>query len=384
MRLTFLTAAAVAALSVSTFAASTQPQMTNTSGMQVPVYTGHDLTPPQKALGPSTKVLYCPSEADDPAFRALVATAIGGGTVDYFDTRVGEPALTLLQTYDSVYCWANYAFNNNIALGDVFAKYVDLGGTVILGPFTTYTSGNHLSGAIMTSAYCPVVSPLGNNHFSSDTYQGDGTTCLYDKVASLTGFYRDYLTLQGNGVKDGTYFDGEICGAYNCIKGAGRVVHGNGSSAAPLGSPGDWPTFVANATLCTLCCKLPTPYGSGCPGSGKFVPVLEVVGCPSLGSTVGFKITQGLGGAPAFLFLGIKQAKFPLGYTCTMNVNPFFGPFGPVKLLGSGPGAGAFKASAVIPKGAATGPVTVQAFVVDKGAPLGFSNSNGVELLIQP
>ncbi|MBI4878622.1 MAG: hypothetical protein HY812_03045 [Planctomycetes bacterium] len=381
-------AGAVLFLSVSAVAATTtaRPQMTNTGETRAAVFTGHVLTPPQLKLTPSDRILYAPAGADDPTFRAAVSTAAGGATVDYFDARVGTPSPALLATYDAVFTWVNYAYANNVVFGNVLSSFCDNGGNVVLGPFCTYTSGNFLSGRIMGTGYSPVKSPAGTNHFSLSTYVGDGTTILYTNVTTLSGYYRDYLTLLGAGVKDGTYADGEICMAYNksAAPAGGYIVYLNGCSASPLLDPGDWAIAVANAALATtIGCTQPSQYGSGCPGSGGFTPTFNMTGCPTPGGSLNIIISQGLGGSNAFLFLGAFQAAIPMGAGCTMNVSPIFGPFGPLPLSAGGPGAGAINSVVAIPPGSPLGTVVVQAFVVDGGAPLGYSNSNGVTLTIQ-
>ncbi len=240
------------------------PQLKNTGEWAVPVFTGHDLTPPGAEGGP--RILYAPSEADDSGYRAAIAAAAGGGAVvDYFDASAGTPDVTLMSTYDCVYTWANFAYANNVAFGDNLAAVNDAGVDVVLGVFCTYTSGNFLSGQIMTSAYCPVVSPAGNNHFSNNNYSGDGGTCLYTGVTtSLACTFRDFLVTQGNGVVDGTYNDGEICGAIrpNPGGGAGDVIYNNGAGAFQLGCAGEWADFAANSCTCDA--------GSGAFGACNF------------------------------------------------------------------------------------------------------------------
>jgi hypothetical protein len=136
-------------------------------------------------------ILYAPSEADDPAFRAAIS-AFTGGTVDYFDASTGTPDVTLLQSYDCVYTWANYAFLDPTSFGNNLADAVDAGTVVILGAFCTYTSGNSLGGEIMTSAYSPVFSPSGSNHFGSSNYAGDGTTPIHNGVTTYECTFRDF------------------------------------------------------------------------------------------------------------------------------------------------------------------------------------------------
>jgi hypothetical protein len=188
-------------------------------------------------------MLYCPSEADDPAFRAAIA-AFTGGTVDYYDPRAGTPDVALLESYDCVYTWANFAYLDNVAMGDNMAAAVDTGTVAILGAFVTYTSGNFLGGQIMTDAYCPVWSPTGSNHFVSSNYAGDGTTPIHDGVTMYECTFRDILALQGSGAQDGSYVDGEIAHSYRPDF---KVIHSNGTGASALGCTGDWALLVANA-----------------------------------------------------------------------------------------------------------------------------------------
>jgi hypothetical protein len=110
------------------------------------------LTPKNKMkLGAPVNILYAPSEADDPAYRSAIA-AITGGTVDYFDGVNGTPSVALMQNYDCVYTWANFAYQDNVTFGNNLATFVDGGGRAVLGAFCTFTSGNSMGGAIMTAA----------------------------------------------------------------------------------------------------------------------------------------------------------------------------------------------------------------------------------------
>jgi hypothetical protein len=228
-------------------------QVTNLGDMLPVVFTGHVLSP-GAADGGATTILYAPSESDDPAYRAAIAAAAGGATVDYFDARVSTPSVATLTQYDAVYTWANFAYSNNVLFGDNLAAYNDQGGTVILGAFCTYTTGNFLSGQIMTSGYSPVDSPFGTNHFSNSSYVGDGSTCIYDGVTSLSCTYRDFLVTQGSGVVDGHYADNEICHAYRgtSAPGQGDVIYSNGAGAVQLGCGGQWGTAVGNGSVCSV------------------------------------------------------------------------------------------------------------------------------------
>jgi hypothetical protein len=207
-------------------------------------------------LGGGPAMLYGPSEADDAAWRANLAAAIGG-TCDYFDASGSVPSLDFLMGYDCVHVWANFAFADPDAYGDNLARFVDGGGAVIMGAFTVYTSGNSLGGDVVTPAYCPVVG--GSNNFFYATYAGDGTSCITTDAAGAGGTYRDILSTQGAGVVNGTFTDGEVFVAYNTDF-APRVVYANGSGGFPI--DGNDPGQVA-------------AVGAACTCTGGGVPVEE-------------------------------------------------------------------------------------------------------------
>jgi hypothetical protein len=214
----------------------------NTGAAGGPAPTGQNvITPPDQRVGET--ILYAPSEADDPVLRSAIA-AITGGTVDYFDASTGTPDAQTLQGYDCVYTWANYPFADPTGYGNNLAAAVDGGTVVILGAFCTYTSGNSLGGAIMTAPYSPVYSPSGSNHFLTSNYAGDGTTPIYNGVTTFECMFRDILAVQGSGVADGHYQDGEIAHAYRPDF---KVIYSNGSGATQLGCTGQWAQLIANA-----------------------------------------------------------------------------------------------------------------------------------------
>lgn len=237
-------------------------------------------------VGGTLDILYAPSQADDATFRAAVA-AITGGAVDYFDAAAATPDPTLLAQYDCVYVWVDVGLSDNVLYGDRLANYVDAGGRVVLGAFATYTTGNYLSGQIMTSAYSPVTSPSGTNHFANSAYAGDGVTGIHAGVTAYDSTYRDFLALQGAGLQDGSYLDGEIAVAFRPDFG---VIYANGiGTTPPGGGAGDWPLLIANA------CRA-LPYQA---------PLIQAV--PTLSGWGLAALLVGLGGA-AILFLRRRAA----------------------------------------------------------------------------
>lgn len=237
-------------------------------GPPVPAtFAGNHLTP-MSSSRPSG-VLYAPSEADDPAYRAGIAAQLTfPGPVDYYDARYGTPSVSQLSSYSAVHTWANYAYLDPVGFGNNLAQFADNGGLVVLGAFCTYCSGNCLQGEIMTSAYCPVYSPSLSNHFSPAGWSGDDAdACEYLGVApGWQAFYRDYLALQGSGTRRGTFTDGEIA----CAVGPGYLVHYvNGSGGSPILWDANIEHVVANACNCAM-----IGYGACCFPNGS----CEVVG----------------------------------------------------------------------------------------------------------
>lgn len=123
-------------------------------------------------------------------------------------------------------------------------------------------------------------------------------------------------------------------------------------------------------------------YGTGCAGSGGFVPKLGKVGCPTAGANFALNLTRGLGGASMLMFIGLSQTSIPLGAGCTFLVAPVNAPLFSAPLTGSGPGTGGLALSIPVPSSVPAGiTVTLQAVVIDPGAFLGFSMTNGLSLV---
>ncbi|MDF1798493.1 MAG: hypothetical protein P1V81_04905 [Planctomycetota bacterium] len=255
MRPPLFATALVLCLSAAATAQSGQLEETNLGVLKPNTFTGHVLTPPApaaaKALAPA-RILYAPADNDDPAYRAQIAAAAGGATVDYFDARNFTPDSVLLATYDAVHTFADFGYADKVGMGDNLATFVDQGGHVILGVFTTGWGGKHwLEGAIMGPGYSPVASPTGLNHYTGSPYLGNGSSCVATGVTTLDITYRDTLVPQGSGVVDGHFADGEIAIAYRPLQGnAGSVVFVNGCGAFQFSGTGDWATAVGNAAVC--------------------------------------------------------------------------------------------------------------------------------------
>jgi len=114
-------------------------------------------------------------------------------------------------------------------------------------------------------------------------------------------------------------------------------------------------------------------FGQGCLGAPGASPQLNVT-CPSPGSMIQIDLFQYANPQqPIFLLVGTSRTNIPMGGGCTLLVSPFVGPIGPLPQ----------SFGATIPASGALGTVVMQGFVPSPFAALGFSTTNGVEMLIQ-
>jgi len=150
--------------------------------------------------------------ADDSPSVAAVQTYLSAfsdiATVDTFDATTGTPTLSYLQNYDAVLVWSNYAFDNSAALGDVLADYVDSGGGVVVTTFS-YHSSVLLAGRLIDEQYSPFVT-AGPGLFSwADLGWYDPTHPIMTGVTSISGFYRDDVSLTSGATLVASWDDGQ-------------------------------------------------------------------------------------------------------------------------------------------------------------------------------
>ncbi len=213
-------------------------------------------------------ILYCPSQPDNPTFRSAVE-ALTGAPCDYFDGRAATPSLAMLQEYECVLTWVNYAYADKDAMGDVLADYVDLGSCVVLGQWCLPTAGNYLGGRIMTDDYCPTTAST----YTSATYMGDGFGCEFWGVSLLSATYCDQMSLRpGPTFGAGTWSTGTLVAGWRLDK---RVRYASGHTGGSY-SVGDWAQFTVN--LCG--CYVPSVAGACCdPYTGICTENVPVMSC---------------------------------------------------------------------------------------------------------
>lgn len=130
-------------------------------------------------------------------------------------------------------------------------------------------------------------------------------------------------------------------------------------------------------------CGAAVAFGAGCAGTWGIVPELSVTGCLKAGGAGTLGVAKGVGGGSLLLVLGLGKGSVPLAGGCVLGVAPLLpAVVGPLPLSGALPGSGALSIPFSIPATASSGAVGVQAFVLDAGAPAGFSSAPPVWLTI--
>ncbi|UCF35206.1 MAG: hypothetical protein JSV78_07860 [Phycisphaerales bacterium] len=218
-------------------------------------------------------ILYAPSNPDAPGFRAALS-AISGAPVDYFDARAATPSLSVLQGYDLVFTWANYAYADRDAFGDVLADYADTGGKVILGQWCLPTAVNYLGGRIMDPAegYLPVTGTSYQTGFFS--YGGPGYGCYTADVDSWSTPYRDDATLLPGAEADCYYTDDVPLVAISCEHLG--VYYMPGVLAGGYGESGDSTLLIYHIAYWVGC-----PICADC-NDNHYWDFLEIMFCDTL------------------------------------------------------------------------------------------------------
>ncbi len=117
-------------------------------------------------------------------------------------------------------------------------------------------------------------------------------------------------------------------------------------------------------------------YGTGCPGSGSFIPTLTGSGTPNPGAQVTVAIANGLGGSTGVILFGLGNASAPIVPTCLLQIVPLVPGFAVgFPLIGAGAGGGAIAFPATVPASLPPLDIYLQALIADPGVLSGFSSS---------
>jgi hypothetical protein len=162
--------------------------------------------------------------------------------IDMVDVRTSTPSLATLLNYDTVLVWSDSTFFNPVALGDVLADYVDLGGGVVLATFSWYGPSWDLEGRMMTD-YSPFLPATSNLYTTANLGAYDSSHPIMQGVTTVSEYYRDDVTLATDAVQIAAWDDG-----VPFVATKGRVV-GMTLFPPPVEWTGDVPTLVHNALL---------------------------------------------------------------------------------------------------------------------------------------
>jgi len=167
----------------------------------------------------------------------------------------------------------------------------------------------------------------------------------------------------------------------------------NGSGA--LVAPGTYSFRIPLVGLPDCCvavtiapCPTPTPYGGESPGTGNFLPTLSATGPVHVGQPLQLDLQNGLGGAPAILFVSFAATDLtvPFGNLYVDLTPPFLQIVLPLSGPAGAPGQGSISLNAAIPKDAslATLRLCLQGVVYDTGATGFLAHTAGLEMFICP
>ena len=115
--------------------------------------------------------------------------------VDAFLVSPGNPVPTLsqLQQYDAVLVYSDTSFNNNVAIGNVLADYMDGGGGVVLATFAFWdTQGLSIQGRIKTAGYLPFTTANQSQPGGLTLVAVEPRHEILDGVTSLNGGASSY------------------------------------------------------------------------------------------------------------------------------------------------------------------------------------------------
>jgi hypothetical protein len=176
--------------------------------------------------GVSDNVLFAISDYDQSWMRNELTTRYTEiGNVDYLDGRIYTPEVDGLMMYDAVLTYPNYAYQDEVGMGDTLAAYVDAGGSVVTAGWCWYTNVNNLDGAIMDPAYNPFYNPIGSNHGSwAGLGWYDLSHPMMNVVTNVSAYYRDYLAVNSGADTVAKYDDGEYLLGYKKHASGGVVV----------------------------------------------------------------------------------------------------------------------------------------------------------------
>lgn len=200
---------------------------------------------------------------NDPRYTDVQSKLMGTGlfnSVTIVDVINTTPTLATLQQYDALLTWSNVDYFDNVALGNVFADYVDSGGGVVVAPFanSTPSSNRFLSGRWITDGYEIIPSQQGN--VSTAVSLGDILDPMHpimQNVSDISGstmFRPQTLNLTPHGYKIALWSDGTTAAAASTMFAhrADLGLYPPSSDVTGTWWTGDGAFLMANALVYTI------------------------------------------------------------------------------------------------------------------------------------
>lgn len=194
------------------------------------------------ASGTKGRVLVMTPAGIAPEVTGYVGT-FGYPGVDHFDLTTGTPSLDTLRQYRAVFITSSLQPNDQVALGNNLADYLDLGGGLVLGSWG-HTSTWGVQGRFATGGY----SPFTSNGTNANTGISLGTVYLPGHplmagVTTLGSTNNDDPALRPGGI---LVADWNNTVPAIAVSPSGRVV-GITTYLTSGGSTGDYQRLAANA-----------------------------------------------------------------------------------------------------------------------------------------
>ncbi len=253
----------------------------------------------------------------------------------------------------------HYFYGNALAVHPTNALEAVVGGSGYSNPGVYRTTNGG-------QTWTPLLSGLPQTHVYDLAYDAKGD--VY--AATETGAWR-WVRGSGQWV--------DVLGGVAPITTYWSVEHVPGKNVMRFGTYGrgiwDYAIPACSGSAVTL--------GTGCPGSGGFVPALALGGCPSPGYDVTLSITGALGNSTGVFVFGLGTQSLALGSGCFLHAAPLLPISLSLPLAGSGAGNGSLVVPTSLPLSIGTGQFAMQVLVLDPGVAAGFCVSNALTVTIQ-
>ncbi|MBL0057141.1 MAG: beta-propeller fold lactonase family protein [Chitinophagaceae bacterium] len=275
--------------------------------------------------GSSARILILTAEFVNPVNLRNQLLAMPGVTnVDLYDATVGTPTLSQLQQYNVVVAFSNTNWNNNVAIGDVLADYMDAGGTVAAFNFNWMGGGRSIKGRWLTGGYSPFNDDALTNYTSASLGTFNPVHPLMQGVTSLNAFYRFIVALAPGATQVAAWSDGNIL-----LANKGRAVAVNAYTGDNAGASwsGDYARLIVNAgnwlngTTIVTWTNNNTSIGLAASGTGNTLPAFTATNTTPAPVMATITVTPSSGTSGGFAYIpNMGSGNVSVINTATNNV----------------------------------------------------------------